>query len=378
MEPMESSIIDKKSDQGIAAVGNTATSSTHKINSHSLPPATVNTTSPPPPIIHDALAINNDDATAAKVTIAKLELKVNGLTQDKLDLESHIAELLKVQHRNQQEITALMNDLNLSKMPQEVLLGQDVETKRSQDQVLHEVESLKSSHSVEVESIKIKHLEEVESIKIKHLEEVESIKIKHLEEVESIKIKHLEEVESLCMKHLQDMEQLQNKSNHGIEAQHSKHVIEIKGLEDTIASSNNSIELLKQQIEDERCKIQRLNEQQASMTTQLRVPFTKKAYLMKEGHLFKTWNKRFVVLEAGVLTYYVESTTEYPYGIDKKGELSLKSVTMSVDGTKIKLSHIGSGSNKDFNIEIKSSEERDEWSSALQAHIDYCLALQNI
>ena len=336
MEPVESSIIDKKSDQGITAVGDTATSSTHKIDSHTLPPATVNATLPPPPIVHDALAINNDDATAAKVTIAKLELKVNGLTQDKLDLESRIVELLKVQHRNQQEITALMNDLNLSKMSQEVLLGQDVETKRSRDQVLHEVESLKSSHS---------------------------------KEVESIKIKHLEEVESLCMKHLQDMEQLQNKSTHDIEAQHNKHAIEIKGLEDTIASSSNSIELLKQQIEG-------LHEQQASMTTQLRVPFTKKAYLMKEGHLFKTWNKRFVVLEAGVLTYYVESTTEYPYGIDKKGELSLKSVTMSIDGTKIKLSHIGSGSNKDFNIEIKSSEERDEWSSALQAHIDYCLALR--
>ena len=98
---------------------------------------------------------------------------------------------------------------------------------------------------------------------------------------------------------------------------------------------------------------------------------------MKEGHVFRTWNKRFVVLEAGLLTYYVESTSEYPYGIDKKGELSLKSVTMSVDGAKIKLSHIGSSS-KDFNIEIKSSEERDEWSSALQAHIDYCYALQSI
>jgi hypothetical protein len=358
MEPIESSINVKKSDQGIAAVGNTATSSTHKININSStpPPATaaVHDTSPPPTIIHDALAINNDDDTATKVTIAKLELKVNGLTQDKLDLESRIAELLKVQLRNQQEITALIDDLNLSKISQEVLLGQDVETKRSRDQVLHEVESLKSSHS----------------------EEVESIKIKHLEELESIKIKHSEELESLCMKHLQDMEQLQNKSTHDIEAQHNKHAIEIKVLEDAVASGNSSIELLKQQIEDERCKIQALHEQQVSMTTQLTVPCTKKAYLMKEGHLFRTWNKRFVVLEAGLLTYYVESTTEYPYGIDKKGELSLKSVTMSVDGTKIKLSHIGSGSNKDFNIEIKSSEERDEWSSALQAHIDYCIALR--
>jgi hypothetical protein len=162
----------------------------------------------------------------------------------------------------------------------------------------------------------------------------------------------------------------------------SEHELVVAGLMREKASLEEVIEELRaqaivQELSDTvthlRATIQQLS---LVVVSNITVPDTKKGYLWKEGRSFKNWKRRFVVLEAGVLTYYVESTTEYPYGIDKKGELSLKSVTMSVDGTKIKLSHIGSGSNKDFNIEIKSSEERDEWSSALQAHIDYCLALR--
>ena len=164
----------------------------------------------------------------------------------------------------------------------------------------------------------------------------------------------------------------------------SEHELVVAGLMREKASLQEVIEELRaqaivQELSDTvthlRATIQQLS---LAVVSNITVPDTKKGYLWKEGRNFKNWKRRFVVLEAGVLTYYVESTTDYPYGIDKKGELSLKSVTMSIDGTKIKLSHICSGSNKDFNIEIKSSEERDEWSSALQAHIDYCLALQNI
>jgi hypothetical protein len=169
-----------------------------------------------------------------------------------------------------------------------------------------------------------------------------------------------------------------------IDEMQSEHELAVAGLKREKASLEEVIQELRaqaivQELSDTvthlRATIQQLS---LAVVSNITVPDTKKGYLWKEGRNFKNWKRRFVVLEAGLLTYYVESTTEYPYGIEKKGELSLKSVTMSVDGTKIKLSHIGSGSNKDFNIEIKSSEERDEWSSALQAHIDYCCALQNI
>jgi len=234
-----------------------------------------------------------------------------------------------------------MEDLNLSKISEEILLEKDVEIKRVRDQCLQEVESLNS---------------------------------RHMEGEERLKIKHTEEVESLQIKHRQDLELLQNKSIDDIAAQQNKYASEIRALEDSLANNQNIIELMRKQIDEERSKCQGLHEQLSSLNTQLRVPFTKKAYLMKEGHIFKTLNKRFFVLEAGLLAYYVESTSEYPYGIDKKGEMPLRNVAMSVDGNRLKLSP--SGSSKHLQLEIKASDEREEWRSAIQAHIDYCYALR--
>ena len=251
MELIESSVIDKKSDQEIATAvdSNTTTLSIHKIDPPPAPttatdpattatdpattatdpattaidpattdPAPTHSSSPPtiPSVATDT--INNkdgadDDITAAKVTIAKLELKVNGLTQDKLELESRISELQAVQHRNQQEITSLMENRNLSKKKsQDVMLvdQDDVEINRVRDQYLQMVESLKSSHTEEVQSLKSSHAEEVQSLKSSHAEEVQSLKSSHTEEVQSLKSSHAEEVQSLKSSHAEEVQSLKS------------------------------------------------------------------------------------------------------------------------------------------------------------------------
>jgi hypothetical protein len=47
-----------------------------------------------------------------------------------------------------------------------------------------------------------------------------------------------------------------------------------------------------------------------------KIPATKKGWMTKQGRggLVKNWKKRYFVLTAGKIQYYVNETKEYPYG----------------------------------------------------------------
>jgi hypothetical protein len=105
-----------------------------------------------------------------------------------------------------------------------------------------------------------------------------------------------------------------------------------------------------------------------------KMPALKKGFILKEGHLVKNWKKRFFVLEAGVMTYYESSTDKPPYGVRKKGEMTLKGATAKVEKNNITISAEGDSTREgqsSLTLEIRYPTEREEWLQAIRAHIAY-------
>ena len=106
------------------------------------------------------------------------------------------------------------------------------------------------------------------------------------------------------------------------------------------------------------------------------VPTLKKGFILKEGHLIKSWKNRFFVLENGVMTYYESSIDKPPYGAGKKGEMSLKDTTAIVDKNIITITYNGDGASREgkskLTLEIRYPTEKEEWLQAINSHIAYC------
>ena len=64
---------------------------------------------------------------------------------------------------------------------------------------------------------------------------------------------------------------------------------------------------------------------------QIVVPPIKKDWLMKQGrNLFKSWKKRYFVLENGLLSYYESDSNDPPYGTHLKGQMSMRGARLDV------------------------------------------------
>jgi len=103
-------------------------------------------------------------------------------------------------------------------------------------------------------------------------------------------------------------------------------------------------------------------------------PELRKGFILKQGHVIKNWKNRYFVLDAGILTYYESSSPVPPYGVKKKGEISLRD--MQIQECKISaLLEIASRdkfNKKDhLTLEIKYPNEREEWKVAIRQHIAY-------
>jgi hypothetical protein len=102
-------------------------------------------------------------------------------------------------------------------------------------------------------------------------------------------------------------------------------------------------------------------------------PPIKKGMVLKEGHIVRNWKNRYFVLEKGKLTYYESQSSEYPYGVGKKGDLSLKGVTTVCSKSMISLNTKNEAGKEvlALNLDIKYPNERDEWMEAIKQHIEY-------
>eukprot|EP00604_Paraphysomonas_vestita_P002730 CAMPEP_0174818444 /NCGR_PEP_ID=MMETSP1107-20130205/1112_1 /TAXON_ID=36770 /ORGANISM="Paraphysomonas vestita, Strain GFlagA" /LENGTH=757 /DNA_ID=CAMNT_0016030273 /DNA_START=360 /DNA_END=2633 /DNA_ORIENTATION=+ len=107
-------------------------------------------------------------------------------------------------------------------------------------------------------------------------------------------------------------------------------------------------------------------------------PEVYKGWGTKEGHIWKTWKRRFFVVESDssstTIKYYAEESPNEPYGEDMKGELNIRNYKASIktvdNGTAVYLQ----GKNeddKDLTILIDGAKEREAWITALTNHIAY-------
>ena len=94
-------------------------------------------------------------------------------------------------------------------------------------------------------------------------------------------------------------------------------------------------------------------------------------WLTKKGHIFKTWCKRWFVLNKGTLRYYQSSLEKFPYGQGLKGEISLGGYSiecLSENVFELRPTEVGG---KEFFIEANDEHDRDLWIEALDLHIQY-------
>jgi hypothetical protein len=108
-------------------------------------------------------------------------------------------------------------------------------------------------------------------------------------------------------------------------------------------------------------------------------PPIKKGMLVKQGHLVKNMKNRFFVLEEGVLCYYENQSVNPPYGVNKKGELSLLGTRLDVNKNYLSIICIDPTSGKEtlgLLLDVKYPNERSEWVDAIKQHQLY-LSLKN-
>ena len=99
---------------------------------------------------------------------------------------------------------------------------------------------------------------------------------------------------------------------------------------------------------------------------------------MKEGHNVKNWKKRYFVLSAGKLVYFVELYKGQP--TNEKGRVNLQEYIVikgftGKNGTSIMLSH-KTDARKDYLLEAGDGNERSQWEGAIKAHIQYAAFMQ--
>ena len=98
---------------------------------------------------------------------------------------------------------------------------------------------------------------------------------------------------------------------------------------------------------------------------------------MKQGHVMKNWNSRQFVMEKGWLRYYVSEKKDYPYGINEKGKMYLKGVSVVEDKTQVILKAVsgrGADGHDELVLDIKYPSERADWIAEISKHIAYANA----
>ncbi|RYH22792.1 hypothetical protein EON65_18710, partial [archaeon] len=103
-------------------------------------------------------------------------------------------------------------------------------------------------------------------------------------------------------------------------------------------------------------------------------PASRKGTIFKQGHMVKNWKNRFFVLENGIMAYYETSSPRPPFGVNKKGEISLKGCTVSMDKSIVTISSSQSANDKghkELVLDIKYPNERQEWMESITEHIAF-------
>lgn len=97
----------------------------------------------------------------------------------------------------------------------------------------------------------------------------------------------------------------------------------------------------------------------------------KVGWMNKQGHIFKSWNHRWFVLNKGVLRYYKNSLQHFPYGQGLKGEVSLGDYyTIPITDTRFELRSSVDGG-KHFLMETEEKSDCDEWLEAINFQMRY-------
>lgn len=102
----------------------------------------------------------------------------------------------------------------------------------------------------------------------------------------------------------------------------------------------------------------------------------KHGWLNKQGRhgIVRNWKKRYVVLEAGKLSYYTDALESYPYGEHMKGSLELVNTELVSDLTKMNEKQIyveTYSGEKSLLLECETIEEAKIWRQILLVHINY-------
>lgn len=110
----------------------------------------------------------------------------------------------------------------------------------------------------------------------------------------------------------------------------------------------------------------------------------RRGYLKKEGHFFRNWQKRFFVLDMGMLKYYDkesasgrENPPRAPYGDNLKGSMTLAGATVTKEnadarsGVTLNRIYISGKDAQDLLIEADTEMALDAWFRDIQLHIEF-------
>lgn len=107
-------------------------------------------------------------------------------------------------------------------------------------------------------------------------------------------------------------------------------------------------------------------------------PEMMKGWGTKLGHIWKTWKRRFFVLESDdgstTIRYYAEEASSPPYGSDMKGEINIRGYKVEIQNHESGTGVYLSGKNeddKDLLIIIDGAQEREAWKTAITNHVAY-------
>jgi len=110
----------------------------------------------------------------------------------------------------------------------------------------------------------------------------------------------------------------------------------------------------------------------------------RRGFLKKEGHFFRNWQKRFFVLDMGVLKYYEkesasgrENPPRAPYGESLKGTITLAGASVTKEnadarsGVGLNRIYISGKDAQDLLLEADTEMALDAWFHDIQQHVQF-------
>jgi len=111
----------------------------------------------------------------------------------------------------------------------------------------------------------------------------------------------------------------------------------------------------------------------------LPVPSPTTGYLEKEGKNFKSWKRRFFILEAGTINYFEKETFKNSnIGASKCGDtIYLKDYVVSkpADNRILLQGNASASGARKLLVQVANESIQAAWAEAFQRHIDYCDSL---